>query len=93
MTEVNTMAEERQLAIIRRPKVAVEDHSGELCVWFDAYTSECGAALQIVAPSDPDRFLSVWNAMAGNVANLDGKACWVAHPDRGLSIFDGMCNV
>ena len=78
------------LAIIRNAHVAAEDHSDELCVWFDAYTSECGAALQIVGPSDTERFATLWTVMKGDVNNLNGKPCWVTHPSLGITQFERM---
>jgi hypothetical protein len=66
----------KQLAIMKNVGVMYEDHSGEVQLKFDAYTSEAGAALQLVSVSDP-LFIDFWEAMGGNVQNLEGKACWV----------------
>jgi hypothetical protein len=66
----------KQLAIMKNVGVMYEDHSGETQLKFDAYTSEAGAALQLVRVTDP-LFIDFWEAMSGNVKNLEGKPCWV----------------
>ena len=66
----------RQLAIIKNAGVMYEDHYGETCLSFDSYISEAGAALQLVRVSDP-LFPAFWEAMSGNVKNLEGKTVWV----------------
>lgn len=82
---------QKVLAIIRRPHVAVEDHSGQLCIAFDTYITECSAASQWVSPTE-ERFISLWGAMKGDINNLDGKPCWVK-TGGGLIIFEKVADV
>lgn len=70
-----------RLAVLHHPHVAIEDHCGELCVFFDAFIDEAEAALQVIRIGDP-HFYSVWEAMAGDVKKLDGKTCWVRCDDH-----------
>lgn len=71
----------KQLAIMKNVGVMYEDHSGETQLKFDAFTSEGGAALQLVSVKNP-LFVDFWEAMGGNVKNLEGKACWVEVEDQ-----------
>lgn len=82
---------EKCLAIIRRPHIAIEDHSGDTCVVFETYITECSAASQWISPKD-ETFVSVWNAMNGNVENLDGKPCWV-EAGAGFVVFQEMAKI
>jgi hypothetical protein len=66
----------KQLAIMKNVGIMYEDHSGESQLKFDSYTSEHGAALQLVSVTNP-LFVDFWEAMDGNVKNLEGKPCWV----------------
>ena len=43
------MENNKQLALIRNPRVQIEDHSMRECLFFDAYISEGQASLQIVS--------------------------------------------
>lgn len=61
-----------QLAIIRRPRVEVEDHSLKPALMFDAFVSEGYAALQIVPLPEVDIPGLKWDVSA-----LEGKPCWV----------------
>ena len=81
-----------QLAIMREAKVEIEDHSDELCIWFSTFVSEGSAALQVVGPSD-ERFMSLWNAMHGEVKNLNGRACWVDTTRPGIIQFDSVAKI
>ena len=70
----------RRLAIIRKAGVSVNDHSGRKNIVFSTYTEEGVAADQWIDPKE-DAFLSLWDAMNGNIDNLNGKACWVNQDD------------
>lgn len=80
MKSSDNQTKAREVAIVRDARVAIEDHSHEVCIVLSAYTSEATAADHWIGPSSGPAFLSLWNAMRGNVANLNGKPCWV-HSD------------
>ena len=77
---------EKKLAIIRRPRVCYEDHADATVVSFETYVDEHKAASQWVAVDD-DRFPSLWEAMQGDVKNLEGKTCWVDVSRHNLILF------
>lgn len=81
----------KQLAIIRRPHVALEDHSMQLCIAFDTYITESSAASHWVPPTD-ERFISLWETMQGDINNLDGKPCWV-NTGGNLIVFEKVASV
>lgn len=72
------------LAIVRNPRVSIEDHSLKTCLFFDAFTREGFCALQIVAlPELPEIPGIKWDVSA-----LDGKPCWVtSRPDDNILLF------
>jgi hypothetical protein len=76
----------RVLGVIKHAHVDIEDHTGELAIVFDTFIDEASAACQWIMPSD-ERFISLWEAMHGNVDNLVGKTAWVDTSRPGLITF------
>lgn len=92
-TTDNSATQTEELAIIRKPRVEVEDHCGELCVVFTTNLMGGMAACQWVSPTSPE-FQSLWLAMKGDVANLEGKPCIVLVRDnRHIFVFDRMADL
>lgn len=74
-----------QLAVIRNAHLEVEDHCGEVCIFFDAYLTESVASLQVIRWNDAQRMLQ----RCRQVSDLNGKACWV-ETDGNISRFKRM---
>lgn len=66
-----------KLAIIREAIVSREDHSRKICIVFSTYINEGVAASHWIGVDTPKEFESLWEAMSGDVRNLNGKPCWV----------------
>lgn len=64
------------LAVIRNPGIGMRDLD-EPGLWFDTYTDESRAALQVL---DWVRAKEVMRFVNRNVSELEGKVCWV-HTD------------
>jgi hypothetical protein len=62
----------RQLAIIKNPHVAIEDHTLKLVLFFDTAISEGHQALQCVELPEFDI-----PGLKLDVSALEGKPCWV----------------
>jgi|HubBroStandDraft_4_1064222.scaffolds.fasta_scaffold05408_3 hypothetical protein len=82
-----------RLAIINGAHVAIEDHTGKLAVVFAVNDGLGGQAAAWVLLDERERFESVWEAMLGNVANLNGKACIVDVSEPHLMIFRRMAKL
>lgn len=71
--------EEKQLAIIRNPRIEYEDHTRGYVYMFDIRISDATSSFFWIAPSNP-LFKELWEACAktnGNVSALDGHPCWI----------------
>lgn len=66
----------RQLAVIREPHFAIEDHTGQSALVFETNTSEGSGASQWI--TDWLVVQEIFTATkAQSAKDLDGKVCWV----------------
>ena len=69
------------LAIIREVHCGVSDR-GTACLWFSAYIGESSAALQVMSWSDAKDIIEAYAVT--DVADLNGKPCWVDTSSHGI---------
>jgi hypothetical protein len=72
--------DELTLAIVRRPGYGMRDmHVPGL--WFDTYTSDCTAALQVFTQPEADEVIKAFGVR--DVHDLEGLPCWVSGNQAG----------
>lgn len=68
------LAMTKVLAIMKNVGYGVRD-TGRPCLYFDAYVDSSRATLQVLYGEESDALIK--QAQCYNVADLNGKACWV----------------
>ncbi len=69
------------LGIIRDPHFGVGDR-GTVALWFTVYVGEASAALQVFGVEDAVAIIAAYGV--GDVADLNGKPCWLDTSTPGM---------
>lgn len=78
-----------KLAIIKNVNIGVGDY-GEPALWFDTYTSQCSAALQVFGWKEAGEIIK--KSGLRSVDSLEGMSC-IVEEDAGLLRWKGLSGI